>query len=231
MILRRLVLLGTRILPDWLKGPLGCSIDWFLTLIKPPGTFIFRNNEFRYIYHGTWLNERTVEAPIALNELRNYWGQGILEVGNVLHHYIQVGHDVLDKYEKARGVINQDAVDFHPDKSYGLIISVSTIEHVGWDEVPKDPRKVLRALSNLRDLLEPSGVMMITIPVGLNTELEHIIDCGELGQAEIYALKRVSSRNEWRECSYGDARGTPYNFKKLRANAIFVIYMTKAKTC
>jgi hypothetical protein len=172
-----------------------------------------------------------VEVPIALNELANHSGQEILEVGNVLHHYIQVDHDVLDKYEKAVGVINQDVVDFHPDRSYGLIISISTMEHVGWDEEPKEPCKVLCALSNLRGLLEPSGVMMITVPVGWNTELDHFIDSGELGQAEIYALKRVSTKNEWRECSYCEARGTPYNFKKLRANAIFVIYMTQALAC
>jgi hypothetical protein len=94
VIIRRLFLLGALILPDWLKGALGRAIDWFLTLIKPPGTFVFRNKEFRYIYHLTWLNERTVEVPIALDELETHWGQEILEVGNVLHHHIQVEHDV-----------------------------------------------------------------------------------------------------------------------------------------
>src|SRR5450759_2230718 len=125
VIVSRIILLCNRIFPDWLKGPLGRFIDSSLTLIKPPGTFTFRNSEFRYIYHRTWRNERKIEAPIALYELENHSSQEILEVGNVLHHYIQVKHDVVDKYEIAKGVINEDIVDFRPEKSYGLILSIS----------------------------------------------------------------------------------------------------------
>jgi hypothetical protein len=82
-------------------------------------------------------------------------------VGNVLSHYFSVNHDVVDKYEKAEGVINRDIIDFHPSKEYDLIISISTLEHVGWDEdisdhkILHDPSKILRAIENLRGLLAP----------------------------------------------------------------------------
>ena len=84
-------------LPDWLKDPLGRATYWFLTLIKPPDTFLFRNNEFRRL--SRHLAELTYSGgtKIAFNELANPSGQEILEVGNILHHYIQVDHDVLDK--------------------------------------------------------------------------------------------------------------------------------------
>jgi hypothetical protein len=38
---------------------------------------------------------------------------------------------VLDKYEQAPGVINEDVVSFSPPQKYDLIVSVSTLEHVG----------------------------------------------------------------------------------------------------
>ena len=43
-------------------------------------------------------------------------------------------HDVLDKYEKGNNVINDDVVSFSTEVKYDLIVSVSTLEHVGWDE-------------------------------------------------------------------------------------------------
>jgi len=172
LVLQRIVPMAARLIPEWLNNSLGHALDWLLTFINPPGSFVFRNNTYDYIYHITRRNERIVEAPIALSELARHQGQEILEVGNVLHHYIKVNHDVLDKYEKRKCVINEDIVDFRPNKRYGLIISVSTIEHVGWDEDPREPRKALRAIDNLMNLLAPSGDLVMTIPVGLNPELE-----------------------------------------------------------
>jgi len=66
--------------------------------------------------------------------VRKYRGKNILEIGNVLSRHIKLEHDILDKYETAKGVINEDIVDFKSEKKYDLIISISTLEHVGWDE-------------------------------------------------------------------------------------------------
>jgi hypothetical protein len=49
--------------------------------------------------------------------VNKYVGRNVLEVGNVLSHYFPVHHDVLDKYEKAKGVINEDVVEFSPAKN------------------------------------------------------------------------------------------------------------------
>jgi len=53
----------------------------------------------------------------------------ILEVGNVLAHYFNVGHNVRDKYEKYYGVINEDVVMFKPAEPCDLVVSISTLEH------------------------------------------------------------------------------------------------------
>ena len=96
------------------------------------------------------MNERAIEVPIVWKIVSEYSEGRILEVGNVLSHYFSVCHDILDKYEKADGVINQDVVNFWAPNKYELIVSISTLEHVGWDESPRDPNKILRAIENLK---------------------------------------------------------------------------------
>lgn len=70
----------------------------------------------------------------------------MLEVGNVLSHYFPIHHDIVDKYEVCPGVINQDIADFLPQEKYDLILSISTVEHVGWDEQPQEPTKLLQVI-------------------------------------------------------------------------------------
>src|SRR5437660_5287962 len=50
-------------------------------------------------YNYAWKNERTVEVPIAARVLEAHKGKRILEVGNVLPHYLPTSHIVIDKYE------------------------------------------------------------------------------------------------------------------------------------
>ena len=124
--------------------------------LKPPGTFTLQGQTYHYFYHPyntTWKNEWGVEVSIILEKIQSCQGGKILEVGNVLSNYVHFQHDIVDKYDKADGVINQDVVDFqlseNENDKYDLIVSISTIEHMGWDETPRDPKKILLALENL----------------------------------------------------------------------------------
>src|SRR5579872_7186960 len=84
---------------------------WLIRLTGSPGSFEFRGKTYLYFWHrynATWRNERAVEIPIAREFIAQSRGGNVLEVGNVLSHYGPVQHDVLDKYEKAEGVINED---------------------------------------------------------------------------------------------------------------------------
>jgi hypothetical protein len=92
----------------------------YYRLFKASRTFTFQGEVYRYFYHPyniTWRNERAVEVPIVWKIVNKYVGRNVLEVGNVLSHYFPVHHDVLDKYEKAKGVINEDVVEFSPAKN------------------------------------------------------------------------------------------------------------------
>jgi hypothetical protein len=50
--------------------------------------------------------------------MKDYQNQrkNILEIGNVTSHSYPVTHDVLDKYEIADGVVNEDVTDYQPSK-------------------------------------------------------------------------------------------------------------------
>jgi hypothetical protein len=187
-------------------------------------TFCFDGKEYAYSfdpYNLAWRNERTVEIPIVSALLRESGGD-VLEVGNVLSHYLDVRHDVVDRYEVAPSVVNVDVTSFEPGKQYQLILSVSTLEHIGWDESPRDPRKVITAVAHLRSLLAPGGRLVATVPVGLNGELDGMISRGEIPFTGLKALRRVSRHNEWVEVDVASVWGTDYRSKGYRADAIVV---------
>src|SRR4030042_260073 len=114
---------------------------FYYTYFKKQKTFVFRgltHDYFYHLYNYTHLNERAIEIPIFLKIIKEHRGKRILEVGNVLSHYVSYQHDILDKYEKGKNIINKDVVDFHPKEKYDLILSISTLEHVGLDENVQD---------------------------------------------------------------------------------------------
>jgi hypothetical protein len=166
-------------------------------------SFTFNGSRYRYFYHrynSTCETERSVEIPIALSFLRGLLPTTTLEIGNVLNHYTPSQHTVVDKYEVGNGVINVDVCDFEPIYKYAAIVSISTIEHVGWDEEPFDSGKALYAINRLRRMLRPNGSMLVSFPTGHHIGLDRAIRDGSLGCYELKGIKRVSI-NGWAEAS------------------------------
>ena len=156
---------------------------WYYGTFKGSNTFFFQKNKLKYFYHkanATWTNERAIEIPIMCEHIKKHPNSRMLEIGNVLSHYFRMSHDVVDKYEKAPGVINQDVVEYTPDYCYDLIISISTLEHVGWDETPRDPEKIFLAIENLKKILAPGGKLVITLPIGENPALDSYLEKKEI---------------------------------------------------
>lgn len=165
-------------------------------------TFTLHGKPLRYAhnaYNGTWNNERSIEIPIFQAAIAPYQPEQILEVGTVLRNYMTINHTVIDKYEEAPNVLNVDVIDYQPGRIFDLIISISTLEHVGWDETPKEPAKVRRAIDHLRQLLSPTGKLMFSVPIGHNDELNRILANGEYPWESVAFLQRVSHDNVWRE--------------------------------
>jgi hypothetical protein len=155
--------------------------------------------------------------------VRKYQGKNILEVGNVLSHHVKFEHDILDKYEMAKGVTNADVVHFTSEKKYDLIISISTLEHVGWDEKPRDDMKILLAIENMRTLISSrGGTIMITVPLGYNPTLDKLLKNGAIQFSRQYNLIRISKGNEWREASWETVLATKYNTPMPFANGLLI---------
>jgi SAM-dependent methyltransferase len=198
---------------------------YLVSLFQSPPAFTFRGKTYRqfwHLYNATWRNERAVEVPIIWEEVSRARGARVLEVGNVLSHYFSVSHPVLDKYERAAGVLNEDVCSFSPGRQFDLIVSISTLEHVGWDEIPKQPERVLGALGNLLTLLAPGGRIMVTLPLGYNQPLDAWIHEGRIVFTDRRYLRRVSAGNQWREVSYREVQGVSYDEITPTANAILI---------
>lgn len=187
--------------------------------------FTLAGVEYPYFYHWynrTWMNERTVEIPIVRQILTARPGASVLEVGNVLQHYFKRDHEVVDKYEKADGVQNIDVVDFQTNKKFDVIVCISTLEHVGWDDPPRDPEKPVRALEHLKSLLAPGGKIMVTIPIGYNPDIDQLLGKGRLAFDSLRFLKRITPDNRWVEMDWNGVSGSKYNTPFPAANALAI---------
>ncbi|HVT57368.1 MAG TPA: hypothetical protein VHR45_03125 [Thermoanaerobaculia bacterium] len=185
---------------------------WKLFYKLFPRTFTFQSRTYSYFVHEynlTWSNERGVEIPIVQALVASHRGKRILEVGNVLSHYFAIDHEVLDKFERGWPVINQDVVAFRPAARYDLIVSISSLEHVGWDEGPRDPTKVLRAIENLRGLLAAGGQLVVTLPVGYNPDLDALLEAGAIPFCRRHCLRR-RGRSVWVEAEWEEVRRAGY---------------------
>jgi FkbM family methyltransferase len=150
-------------------------------------TFIYKGKHLPYNrigYNNT--GERAIEIPIALNFLATLEKKdNILEVGNTLSHYENslseyIGirpRRIVDKFEVALGVDNVDFMDIPSEEKYDVIVSVSTVEHIGQGIEPssqaygeqiqiRDMEAPLKAIAKIYDLLAIGGKALITVPFG-----------------------------------------------------------------
>jgi SAM-dependent methyltransferase len=195
---------------------------------KNPNYFIFQGQRYSYFtafYHATYTNERAVEIPIAMNLVSKFRGRRILEVGNVLSHYYPFPHIIVDKYEAGTGVNNEDIVDYKPGEKFDLIISISTFEHVGWDENSQDEKKIPRALANIKNLIKPGGIIMITLPIGQNPTLDRLIRNGSISFDKQCHMRRLSKSNMWTDATWEEVSNAIYGSPFPNANAIIVGYL------
>ncbi|MBU3913364.1 MAG: hypothetical protein KKE50_04685 [Nanoarchaeota archaeon] len=187
-------------------------------------TFVFQNKRYKYFYDAynhTWANERAIEIPIILGELRKSKVQ-FLEIGNVLGHYVDIPHEVIDKYDVSPGVINDDAATFQSKNKNSLIISISTLEHVGIDEEPKEQDKINLAIQNIIRNLKEGGKSIITVPIGYNCCLDKLIEEGKLFSHRLFFKRRLF--NVWKQCDWEDVKASKFSED---ARGLAILYIEK----
>lgn len=173
-------------------------------------------------YNATWRNERCIEIPPALDFLKSYKNKKILELGNVLKYYDNsLNHDVIDKYEKSENVMNIDIVDFETENKYDAFVSISTIEHIGWDEPIKDSTKINSTFKKIEKLVKSPDNIFISVPLGYNDVLDDHLLSGKTQFKKTFVINRIDSSNNWEEVSLEKAIQCKYGKKFPAANAIF----------
>jgi len=183
--------------------------------------FSFKGESYSYFHHPyNTAGERTVEVPIAKKLLDEYSDRRVLEIGNVLSHYYDISHDIVDKYEVSDGVINEDIIDFTPQRKYDLILCISTLEHVGHDEgYPRDDRKAVYAYDRIIRLLTHGGKAFITWPLGWNPYLDNSFKNGRINFNNVGFLTRTSVNNQWIEVSWEEVKDSKYGHPFYAGNA------------
>jgi glycosyltransferase involved in cell wall biosynthesis/tetratricopeptide (TPR) repeat protein len=180
---------------------------------------------FRHGYNGAGSNERTVEVALALAALEQADAptKRVLEVGHVLGHYGATGHTVVDRYETGDGVVTADIAEYVPAEPFDLIVSISTLEHLGWDEEPKEPEKVERVLTQLANgMLAPGGRLLATVPMGYNPHLDRLILEDRTG-LRVSFLRRLNEANEWEEVERAAIGHPEYGQPFPHANVVAVL--------
>ena len=208
-------------------------VNFYKTLINLAGSqtesdFCFQQTRLKYLdhpYNITRYTERRIELPLAWHYLESHKSaSNILEIGATLGHYYPISHDVVDKFEQGPGIINQDILHFQPKKKYDLIISVSTLEHIGWDDDQKQPDKILQTIMHAKQkLLKPGGLMMATVPIGYNPHLDQLLKHQSHLFNQIYFFKRVSVFNLWQQVEQLQIDNYRFGWPYNNANAIAVL--------
>jgi hypothetical protein len=204
------------------------GLPW--TLAGSRGRFEYQGQAYPYLYHRykrSWLTERAVEVPVAQALVGSYAGRRVLEVGNVLSHFGPVQHTVVDKYERAPGVLNRDVLDLDELGPFDLIVAISTLEHVGWDERPRHPEKAILAAHALRERLAPGGQLFLTVPAGYNPSFDAALRAGELPLRRPGALRRTGAGASWTEVAPEAVWSAPYDFLLYRANGVLFAFVER----
>jgi glycosyltransferase involved in cell wall biosynthesis len=199
------------------------GLPW--TFLSHERTFAFNGEALPYLYHrynNTWMNERAVEVPIARRAIAQHGAGSVLEIGNVLSHYGAPRHEVVDKYEAGPGVRNIDVLDLEPERRWDLILSISTLEHVGVDDAPHDPGRGAIAAELLASRLAPGGELLLTVPVGYNPRLDEALAAGAVPGMELRALRRTRVGPHWEEVTPERVLGLSYDWRNSTARAVLV---------
>lgn len=191
----------------------------------PEKTFSFEGETLKYFYakyNITWVTERVIEVPIGMHCIGHAGEQNSLEVGNVLGHYFPAKHAVLDKFERGEGIINQDILEYRPNRRFDLILSISTFEHIGYeDDGPPDAEKIRAAVAACQKLLSPKGRLIITVPFGYNPYMDRYIAEDRIKPDRAYFFEKTN-KVDWISTTKESALKRKYAKPYPYANAIMV---------
>jgi len=175
-----------------------------------PKTFLFNGEKYSCFWHSynlTNKNERQIEVPIVYQEVLIHLVEDVFELGCVLPHYFPTSHTVVDLEDTHPGTINEDILQYNTERKFGLIVSISTIEHL-------EGKDLLTAFLKLKSMLKPGGKVLFTVPLGFNDELDRGLREKWLLPHEIYCFHRESPHEDWYQLSWSKMLELPWDHYK-----------------
>jgi SAM-dependent methyltransferase len=124
-------------------------------------------------------------------------------------------------------VLNRDVLELDGLGPFDLIVAVSTLEHVGWDERPRQPAKAVSAAHALLGKLAPGGRLFLTVPAGYNPSFDAALRAGELPLSQTGALRRTGPGASWSEVEPDEVWSAPYDFLLYRANGLLLAFVER----
>ena len=123
-------------------------------------------------------------------------------------------------------------------KRYDLIVSISTFEHIGYDEgirygklkdndIQSD--RLLTAVARTIGFLNPGGIFIFTVPLGFNPYLDSLLENNDLHLTGSYFYKRFTKNNQWKLVSYDEVNGIKYGEPFQWANGLMIGIFRKAE--
>jgi SAM-dependent methyltransferase len=201
-----------------------------------------------YGRHDPGIDERIVEYPWAFARMAalHKSGEPILDAGSVLNHPRLLSRCkreglsplsiVTLRYEGHAEVSDDVRYEFadlrvlpYRDEWFSLVVSLSTLEHVGMDNTGygdsasasgNPNREVARALEELARVTRPGGSALISVPFGTRADRGwlRVLDEEDLdvfGRSPRWRLAQTrcfrAHADGWRECSLGEAGDAGYN--------------------
>ncbi|AKD24655.1 hypothetical protein CL55_00003220 [Polynucleobacter duraquae] len=178
---------------------------------------------FYHLYNKTYENERIIEIPIISHLINKYNLIEYCELGNVVWNYGIRGHMVIDKYDLSSSVLKEDIATYKPSKKIANMISISTLEHVGWDEGERGYDKVGQAFNNImNNVIIQGGYFIYTFPVGYNPFLDNYILKNKNLFKKLFFMKRISIDNVWVETNLEDCMNTKFDSPFINANGLVI---------
>ena len=88
--------------------------------------------------------------------------------------------------------------------------------------------KPLRAVENLRQLLAPGGIIVVTMPLGQNPDLDALLRENRLPFTRRLFLKRISRDNRWEQVDWNQVHCAKYNAPFPFANGLVIAFIEAA---
>lgn len=170
-------------------------------------------------------SERAIEVPLVIDFLSNcVRAKPVIEFGCVLPYYIlkRRNHIVYDLADQHPDNVRRDIRTLTDDDLRGVVISISTLEHIGTGEYGIKASDV-SAVDVLKRIIANAKSYFITFPLGCNKTLDDFV-ANATDLNEKYVTRAATDSNDWMVVEKADLTDVMKRYGTyLRANTICVL--------